>query len=159
MKFIIGAIIILICAFGFYKCQKSTYDVVQHIEQRTNSNGFIDIPVNIAGTDGIVILAPVNCPSYQAKQADWLSSKLKEKNIPNRRSNSFSIRSDATDLTKEQREQLQEQVNYVINLPAPLVIVNGKVKSNPSLADVINEYEGKVDQNLSDFLGGLNKSN
>lgn len=159
MKIIVGLIIILVCAFGFYQCNKTTYNVAQDIEQRTNSNGFIDIPVNIAGSDGIVILAPVNCPSSQAQQADWLSTKLKEKNIPNRRSSSFSVSTDATNLTKEQREQLKEQITYVVNLPAPLVIVNGKVKSNPNLEDIINEYEGKVEPTISDFFEGLNKLN
>lgn len=151
MKIIVGLIIILVCAFGFYKCQKTTYNVEQDIEQLTNSNGFINMPINIAGSNGIVILAPVNCPSSQAKQADWLSAKLKEKNIPNRRSRSFSVSYDVADLTKEQREQLKEQIDYVANLPAPLVIVNGKVKSNPSLEDIINEYENKAQPTFGEW--------
>lgn len=149
---IIFVLIIIVAAFGYYKYQdqlnesvqgtnQPTYDLVLDIEKRTNSNGFIDIPFNILENEGVTIFAPLNCPSERAKKADKLTSQLKNWNIPVLRTDTYTINMNIDNLTNKQRAELNQFMNQVMNQPGPIVIVNSHVKSNPSLHDIVNEYD------------------
>jgi hypothetical protein len=65
-------------------------------------------------------LAPLNCPSAQAKQADAMTTQLSQMGIPVRRSNSYSAR-----ITDPGKMPLLTRTNVVLSGEVPIVIING----------------------------------
>ena len=101
-----------------------------------DSNGFVSV-VTPAGTphDTAVILAPLNCPSARAKQADAMAEQLGQMGIPVRRSNSYS----AT-ITDPAQMPLLTRTNAVLGGEVPIVIINGRAKANPTVDEVALEF-------------------
>lgn len=138
--------------------------VDKSLQVNANANGFVDLTVNdqsLVGP-GIVILAALNCPQIEAQRAESLASALKERNIPFRRSNTINsniaidsrtiesngkspeeIKKEYAALMAEKTKALQLKFDLITAMgkqPAPVVFINGKAKSNPSLEEVIAEY-------------------
>ena len=113
---------------------------VQDIKSRTDQYGFLDISDNLPESKGIVIVAPVNCPSQQAKVADYLVTELNKQNIPATRTNSYNFRQKNI-MSEREINQMIKRAEYVRKMAPPLVIVNGKIKSNPSIEAIKNEWE------------------
>lgn len=117
------------------------FDFDQDIKSRTDQYGFLDISVNLPGSKGIVIMAPINCPSRQAKTADYLATELNKQNIPATRISGYTFNHNLAKMSEREINQMIDRVEYVKTMAFPLVFVNGKVKSNPSIEDIKNEWE------------------
>lgn len=135
----IVAIILSFAAYQMHKNKLAKQQIVRDIKSRTDQYGFVDISVNLTGRDGIVILAPINCPSDQAKRADKLARELENMKIPVIRMNGYHYQMDLSNYTEREANQIVNRIYYVQKMPAPVVFVNGKVKSNASITDIINE--------------------
>ncbi|MBI0133264.1 hypothetical protein ABX026_06695 [Snodgrassella alvi] len=133
------------CALCFagYQWHKSIQEkkiFVQDIKSRTDQYGFLDISDNLPESKGIVIVAPVNCPSQQAKVADYLVTELNKQNIPATRTNSYNFRQKNI-MSEREINQMIKRYQYVRTMAPPLVFVNGKIKSNPSIEAIKKEWE------------------
>ena len=102
-------------------------------------NGFVAVAMpDRAKANTVIILAPVNCPSVEARRADALAEQLDRLGIPHVRSSSYSTAIDNP--TADQVAAMNRAVE-VLNGDVPAVFVNGMAKANPSAADVVSEYE------------------
>ncbi|ORF27716.1 hypothetical protein BGI15_02470 [Snodgrassella alvi] len=133
------------CALCFagYQWHKSIQEkriFVQDIKSRTDQYGFLDISDNLPESKGIIIVAPVNCPSQQAKVADYLVTELNKQNIPATRTNSYNFRQKNI-MSEREINQMIKRYQYVRTMTPPLVFVNGKIKSNPSIEAIKKEWE------------------
>jgi len=103
----------------------------------TDERGFIEFEMpQGARNNEVLIVAAQNCPKDGAVRADRLAREMAERNIRYRRSSgvSFSVPQNADVDTFVRRN------NAIMNGEVPIVFVNGKVKSNPGLDEVIAEY-------------------
>jgi hypothetical protein len=100
-----------------------------------DSNGFVAV-VTAPDTppDTAVILAPVNCPSAQAKRADAMAAQLSQLGIAINRRNQYSA-------VIHNRDQmpLLTRTNQVLGGEVPIVIINGMAKANPTVDEVAAE--------------------
>lgn len=105
-----------------------------------NSNGFIDVVMpDGAPLHTVLVFAPLNCPSDGAKRADAMAERLTALGIPNIRTSQYQ----ASGLRPDQRE-LMEHTNVVMSGTIPVVIIDGKGKSNPSLDEIASEYRREL---------------
>jgi hypothetical protein len=101
-----------------------------------DSNGFVPVATPAgAAPDVAVILAALNCPSAQAKRADFMSKQLSQMGIPNQRANNYAVSS----ITRAQMPLLK-QTSAVLSGEIPIVTINGMAKANPSVDEVVAEY-------------------
>lgn len=101
------------------------------------ANGFVSLPpLSGPGADGIIIFAPENCSSDGARRADTLAGELSFKGIPYERSSSAQF-----GFTENPGQAMMDRMNAVMGGEGPIVFVRGKAKANPSLEEVIAEYE------------------
>lgn len=104
-----------------------------------NGNGFTALPpVDGASTGTVLVVAAENCPSDAAQRADRLADDLSRKGIPVVRTHNanFSLISVDAD------NSVPERITSIMNGPLPIVFVNGRAKSNPTLEEVVAEYNG-----------------
>ena len=102
----------------------------------TSQNGFITLPPVDGGNASVVmIVAAENCPEEDARRADFLADQLASNGIPVARAHNvhFSIQNGDASVAKK--------VMSVMNGELPIVLVNGRAKSNPRLEEVIAEYK------------------
>lgn len=99
-------------------------------------NGFIELPVTGVSSDigNILVIAAQNCPKEDAQRADELAAELSRLGIPNTRAQNIHF------TLTEPDPAILSRVNSVMSGPLPIVFVNGKAKANPTLDDVIAEY-------------------
>ena len=143
-RFILTIVAFFALCFAGYQWHKSKQEkkiFVQDIKSRTDQYGFLDISVNLPGSKGIVIMAPINCPSRQAKIADYLATELNKQNIPATRISGYTFNHNLANMSEREINQMIDRIEYVKTMAFPLVFVNGKVKSNPSIEDIKNEWE------------------
>ena len=141
-RFILTIVASCALCFAGYQWHKSNLEkriFVQDIKSRTDQYGFLDISDNLPESKRIVIVAPVNCP--KAKIADYLATELNKQNIPTTRTNSYNFRQDLNNMSEREINQMIKRAEYVRKMAPPLVIVNGKIKSNPSIEAIKNEWE------------------
>lgn len=141
-RFILTIVVFFALCFAGYQWHKSNQEkriFVQDIKSRTDQYGFLDISDNLPESKRIVIVAPVNCP--KAKIADYLATELNKQNIPTTRTNSYNFRQDLNNMSEREINQMIKRAEYVRKMAPPLVIVNGKIKSNPSIEAIKNEWE------------------
>jgi hypothetical protein len=107
--------------------------------RQASANGFIDAAMPDGAKPGtVLVFAPVNCPSEAAQRADALAEQLTRLGIPTVRSSSYSA--SVTSPSAEQRERVERAVS-VIQGEIPAVFINGMAKANPSVDEVVAEYE------------------
>jgi hypothetical protein len=102
-----------------------------------DERGFIEFALpEGAKNNEVLIVAAQNCPHEGAVRADDLAREMAEHNIRYRRSShiSFSVPQDAD------VDMFSRRSNAIMNGKVPIVFVNGRVKSNPGLDEVIAEY-------------------
>lgn len=143
MKGLVYVIIIVACLFGVYKCSLSSNKVDIEALMPTNNNGFTTIPNKFISldTDRVIIYAPINCPSTTAQKADYLANELKRLKIPYSRINRFTTSADAGQITKEQWQAFSKKINELLNQSGPKVFIKGKLKADPTLDEIISEYD------------------
>lgn len=85
----------------------------------------------------VLVLAPPNCPSEQARRTEALIRDLGRAGIPVVRDSGFAF--DVEDPTDEQMQGIDRAV-AVFKRGAPAVFVNGLAMSNPSAEQTIAAY-------------------
>ena len=107
------------------------------IEAITDERGFMEFsPPSGTKTNVVVILAAQNCPHDGAVRADRMAREMAERRCVIRTSNASFQPSADDDI-----DQFVKRHNDVMNGDVPIVFVNGRVKSNPDVDDVLAEYE------------------
>jgi hypothetical protein len=101
-----------------------------------DSNGFVAVvtPPD-SPADTAVILAPLNCPSAQAKRADAMAAQLTQMGIAISRSNHYSA-----SIHNRDQMPLLTRTNQVLGGEIPIVIINGMAKANPTVDEVAAEF-------------------
>ena len=121
------------------KAEKSSLEAEEevHVTSTTRSSrGFVAISgINDAHGNRVLVVAPQRCSSYEAQLADSLVEGLRREGIPVTHTNSISF-SGSDNETLERAEALMSQ-------SPPLVFISGRVKSQPSLSEVIQEYRSR----------------
>lgn len=109
---------------------------VSAVESR---NGFVALPPVIgASTSSVLVIAAENCPEEAAQRADRLAEQLGRERIPVSRLHRTEFDIPGGDAVVAQR------LLSIMNGELPIVFVNGRAKSNPTLEEVIDEYKGGV---------------
>jgi hypothetical protein len=98
-------------------------------------DGFVAVATSTdAPSNTVVILAPRNCPSAQAKRADVMAEQLSQMGIPSTRLDHYSVRTPMS-------QPLMSNTNAVLGGKAPIVVINGMAKANPKVSEVAAEYQ------------------
>lgn len=101
-----------------------------------SNNGFVRIPeVGGAKPDTVLVIAAQNCPHEDAQRADGLAQDLAAKGISVERTHNVSFVMQSTDTPEA------KNLPGIMNGPLPVVIVDGRAKSNPTLDEVIAEVK------------------
>jgi len=135
VKFVVAGVAAAV-AYMAWNQHKAHVDAAA-IAALTDERGFIEFQMpQGAKNNEVLIVAAQNCPRDGAVRADRLAHDMAERNIRYRRASgvSFSVPQDGDVDTFVRRN------NVIMNGEVPIVFVNGKVKSNPDLDEVIAEY-------------------
>jgi hypothetical protein len=133
--------LLLICIAGagysYWKHHQETPGQVE-AEAIVSEAGFAAMPP----ADGlrprvVYVFAAQNCPREGAQRADRLAAALSRNGIPVQRTEhvhfSFASPPDAATMAR---------LNRIMNGPLPIVLIDGRAKSNPSLEEVTAEFNG-----------------
>jgi len=108
------------------------------LEGITDARGFMEFsPPSGAKTNEVVILAAQNCPHDGAVRADRMAEEMADRHVHFIRTSHASFQPSPDD----DIGQFMKRHNDVMNSDVPIVFVNGRVKSNPDVDDVLAEYE------------------
>ncbi len=103
----------------------------------SRGDGFITIPENAAPQQDVVhIYVPRNASSEGKARAKVLIDKLKEENISYLESEKVRL-----NFPPETDRFLIQKIDVTILGETPVVIVNGKIKANPTPEQVIQQYK------------------
>ncbi len=125
-------------AYGSYKywTEHRVNQAVQAQVQAAGTAGFVPIPTPEGqNTRSVIVFAPPNCPQEAGQRADALMRSLADIGIPVVRSSSANFSFTNPDAT------VMAQVQRVMGGEMPVVFVNGTGKANPSLEDVLAQYQ------------------
>lgn len=132
-------ILALAAVLGFAAHWWKTHDMPDVQAASDNPNGFVPVTMpDGAGSEAVIILAPLNCPSEAAQRADALADRLTQLGIPNVRSAHYSAR-----FIDGQDDAARQGSLAVLNGEIPAVFVHGMGKANPTAEEVAAEYERK----------------
>src|SRR5690554_1555298 len=102
-------------------------------------NGFVPVEMpSGAPRNAVLVLAPPNCPSDQARRAESLIASLSSQGIPVRRGSRIDY-SFSSAPTSDQRQGVDRAIQ-VFNQGAPAVFINGMAMSNPTPQQAAAEY-------------------
>ncbi|TAK62730.1 hypothetical protein [Methylobacter sp.] len=136
---IVKLLIILSVAGGGYHYWKAHSEGASSVAVEasiTSESGFVSLPpMEGESSDAVLVVAAENCPHEDAQRADNLAQALSEKGIPVVRTHNISFNHISSN--KE-----AERITSVMNGSLPIVFVDGRAKSNPTLEEVVAEYEG-----------------
>jgi len=105
----------------------------------TSPNGFLPVPMPAdTPRNTVLIFAPLNCPRENAQRARELAKKLTELGIQNIQTSHYP--SISFQPTEEKIAELK-RLNIVMTGEIPIALVNGMGKSNPSLNELVSEYQ------------------
>lgn len=103
-----------------------------------SENGFVPVEMpDGAARNAVLVLAPRNCPSEQARRTEALVGDLERAGIPVVRGDSFFF--DVDNPTGERVAGMRRTM-AVFKQGAPAVYLNGMAMSNPTSAQAIAEY-------------------
>jgi hypothetical protein len=130
-------LIVLACLFGAYRWWDGE-ERSRELEAIASQNGFVPVEMPMgAPAHTVLVLAPPNCPSDEAKRAEALVRALTDQGVPVKQDSAMSF--EITNPTDEQEAGVERAV-AVFNRGAPAVFVNGMGMSNPTAAQTIAEY-------------------
>ncbi|MDH5326961.1 MAG: hypothetical protein OEZ68_22355 [Gammaproteobacteria bacterium] len=99
----------------------------------TSDYGFVTLPKpSNLDTDTVIILAAKNCTKEAAQKAEHLADELRLRKIPYTRASSISF--------QNYDRSLKKNLDSVMGGPMPHVLIDGRGKANPTLNDVVAEY-------------------
>lgn len=131
-KFVLAA---AVAAGGYHYWSKQKAERAVAAQQgESSAGGFVPLPGDSGPlAQGVHVIAAENCPEEAGQRADRLAEALAQAGLPVRRGHNVSFSS--SDPAAAQR------VVAVLNGELPIVFVHGRVKSNPSLDEVLAEYQ------------------
>jgi len=130
-------LIVLACLFGAYRWWDGK-ERSRELEAIASQNGFVPVEMPMgAPAHTVLVLAPPNCPSDEAKRAEALVRALTDQGVPVKQDSAMSF--EITNPTDAQKAGVERAV-AVFNRGAPAVFVNGMGMSNPTAAQTIAEY-------------------
>lgn len=134
VKVVIAAVV-LVLAYLVWHAHSARVEA-QALRQLTDENGFLDLATP-SGADPrkVWIVAAADCPKEGARRAEALAHDLSERDVVFERHSSVSFSLGADD------PALVRRLDSVLNGETPIVFVNGRIKANPALDEVLAEYE------------------
>lgn len=133
--------VLMIVAVGFlaYNQWAGDPDYEELVAESGTENDFIPaMMLDGARPDTVYIMTPKNCPSEAAQRARRLAEQLDERGIPNVRRDHF--RAEVTSPTDEEMKLLSH-TTAIIDGEIPAVFVNDMGSVNPSVQEVVGEFE------------------
>ncbi|HET7924755.1 MAG TPA: hypothetical protein VFL30_07640 [Rhodanobacteraceae bacterium] len=132
----LAAIAVAVAVFGYLIWHKHAENVeAAALADLTDENGFVALaqPVGIK-PDKVFIFAPANCPREAGQRSDALTQSLVDRGVAYSRSAHLSY--------EPMDPVMLGRVNAMLaGDNAPIVFVNGRIKANPALDEVLAEYE------------------
>jgi hypothetical protein len=134
VKLIIAAAV-LVAAYLVWHAHSARVEA-EALERLTDENGFLDLATP-SGADPrkVWIVAAANCPKEGARRAEALAHDLSERDIVFERHSSVAFSLGADD------PALVRRLDAVLHGDTPIVFVNGRIKANPALDEVLAEYQ------------------
>ena len=134
----IRALIVVGLAGGVYTYWKDHHQATAQVDAgpAVSANGFALLPpVESQHSSTVYVVAAQNCPHAEAQRADRLAEDLSRKGVRVERIQDISF-----SLSGPPDSTVMERMNRIMNGPLPVVFVNGRAKSNPSLDEVVAEF-------------------
>ncbi|GLQ98847.1 hypothetical protein [Dyella mobilis] len=101
-----------------------------------DEHGFVQLPEVIGfDTSRVMVVAAENCPHADAQRADHLAEALRDRGIPVSRTHEVRFNPAHIDMAVAQR------IPSVMEGALPIVFIHGRAKGNPSLDEVVAEYQ------------------
>lgn len=129
------AVAVAVLAYAVWHTHSARVEA-EAVERLTDENGFVELATP-TGADPrkVWIVAAANCPKEGARRAEALAHDLAEREVAFERHASISFASESGDPT------LFRRLDAILNGDTPIVFVNGRIKANPALDEVLAEYE------------------
>jgi hypothetical protein len=130
------AIFVALVGFGYYQWRERHEAPTRPAESPgTSAFGFAHVPAfDSAVTSGVVIATTDDCPAAAMQRAQALAKELKDQGIPITWAQPVGLLTAGNDPVSARR------LMAISSGEQPLVLVRGKAKANPSLADIVREY-------------------
>lgn len=134
MNFIKILLVLAVIGFGYHYWQRHHTNSVSNVAM-PSPNGFVALPTPAnTNSKDLIIFSAENCPKEDARRANELADQLSRRNIPFTRSHHADF-----DFPNPDPEVL-DRLNAVMNGKVPIVFMNGKGKANPTIDEVVAEY-------------------
>ena len=109
----------------------------REVNSLADGNGFIPVHMPDGAEQGtVLILAPRNCPSAQARRADALAGELTRAGIPNRRTATYFI----ARASRGDQAEIARALDLMRLDRAPVVMIDDRAKANPTTEEVVAEF-------------------
>ena len=132
LKFVIFAVLV---AFGYYQWREKQEAPAKSAEVLGSSAfGFVPAPAFGEGVNAVVIATTDDCSTNAMLRAQNLAKDLREQGIPILWAQPISAAAAVADPVAARR------MAAITAGEQPLVLIRGKAKSNPLLADIVLEY-------------------
>ena len=131
--FAIGLAVVALTIFGKIRQNLARGSASSAGGSELSAAGFFLLKRDGAEDRNVTIVSPPNCPSDEAVRARALAESLRAAGIPCQVQP--GIEATFTDPADAERVN-----RHMANVGAPLVVVRGWAKGNPSTADVIAQY-------------------
>ena len=134
LKFAAGAVVLTLSVMVWKKHQQNVETAA--LAKITDEHGFVAL-AQPEGADPkkVWIVAAMNCPKDGARRADEMAQQLADRNI------AFDRRSGVSFSLTEENPALYARIETVMNAEMPIIFVNGRMKANPELDEVVAEYD------------------
>ncbi|MFT3867463.1 MAG: hypothetical protein QM715_03085 [Nibricoccus sp.] len=130
----IALLILVACLIGMsYHCQQKVHARKVVANAKPDACGFIPLPPpNDDDPHKVIIWSPLNCPSEAGRKSDALAEALKKAGIP-------CVQIAQVSFPGMNSDQLVI-IDKVFTWENPIVFVNMRVKSRPTIDETIAEY-------------------
>ena len=129
-------IVIAGMVFGGYKYYEQKKQSAAAAQQTAaSSTSFIDVPPITGDNGSVLVVAQENCLKEEAVRSDRLAEELAKNGVRVRRVHMIEFSGF------DPQQYSIDRLNGLMNGQLPIVFVNGRGKSNPSLGEVLAEYK------------------
>jgi hypothetical protein len=134
-------LLILAAVGGVYHYKYAHYSYGNASDSSAGEHhGFVKLPAVIGFNEStVMVIAAENCPYADAQRADSLAEVLQERGIPVSRAHEVNFNPANFDPVVAQR------IPSVMEGALPIVFIHGRAKGNPTLDDVVAEYQASTE--------------